>query len=180
MQVVRPDGRISLQLVGEVEAKGLTPTQLTDNLKELYGAHLRYPEVTVILREIRQRRVYVSGAVQRPGLVELPGELTLFEAIAEAGGFDLRTAETGSVLVVRHDDSGKRVGYKVNLKPMLKGEMSDPFYLQPQDIIYVPRTAITDVNQFIDQYINQVIPRTGFFYSAPVGNGTMGIDTSSR
>lgn len=177
-QAVRPDGKIALQLVGEVTAQGKTPAELRDELKTLYAPQLKNPEVTVIVKALVDRRVYVGGEVKKPGLVPLPGRLTALEAIMEAGGFDPRTACPSSVVIIRHKD-GKRYGGIINYEEALKAKEGKPFYLEPNDIVYVPRTMIAKVNQWIDQYINKIVPRTGFTWFYPLGAGTIGMDTTT-
>ena len=175
-QRVRPDGKIQLQLVGEVEVAGKTPGELREELLGLYGIHLKDPELAVIVRSTHKQRIYVGGSVKTPGIIEMPAQLTLLEAVIEAGGFDPEVAELENVVIIRHKD-GKRNGYSIDLTSMLEGNQEiQPFYLQPQDIIYVPRTRIVKLNQWIEQYINRSIPNTaGFFYTTPVGDGTIGI-----
>ena len=161
-QVVRPDGKISLQLIGEVTAQGKTPGQLKDELLQLYAPHLKDPEIVVLVRSLYDRRVFVGGQVLKPGVVEMPAEMTVTEAIMQAGGFDWRAAEPGSVLVIRH--GGHRwKGYKVNLKPTMEGTATDCFFLQPKDIVHVPRTKITKADQWIEQHINKLIPSVFYF-----------------
>jgi len=178
-QMVRPDGKIELQLVGEVDVQGKTPAEFRGELLKLYKPHLNDPEVTVIVRSFRNRRVFVGGQVMTPGIVEMPGKLTVLEAIMQAGGFDMREAEVRNIVVIRHRDS-QRYGYSLNLKPALTGDETQAFFLQPQDIVYVPRTEIAKVGQWIDQHINQLIPRTGFIYMRTVGESTIGVNTASR
>lgn len=178
-QTVRPDGKIVLQLVGEVEAQGMTPAGLRNELLRLYAPHLKDPEVAVIVRSFQNRRVFVSGQVMTPGIVEMPGKITVLEAIMQAGGFDMREAEVRNVIVIRHKED-QRYGYSLNLKPMMTGGEIQPFFLEPQDIVYVPRTEIAKANQWIDQHINKLIPQSGFFFSRQSGRTTIGMDTSVR
>jgi protein involved in polysaccharide export with SLBB domain len=176
---VRPDGKIALQLVGEVEAEGITPAGLRNELLRLYAPYLKDPEIAVIVRSLFNRRVFVGGQVMTPSIVEMPGKLTVLEAVMQAGGFDMREAEVRNVVVIRHKE-GQRYGYSLNLKSALTGGETQPFFLEPQDVVYVPRTEIAKVGQWVDQHINKLIPRTGFTYSRSVGKSTIGIDTSSR
>lgn len=178
-QVIRPDGKITLQLVGEVMVQGKTPAQLRDELKVRYAPELRTPEIAVIVRTLYDRRVYVGGEVKNPGLVAMPGPLTALEAVIQVGGFDLRTANLKKVIVIRHKN-GNRYGAALDLTAALKGEEFQPFYLEPRDIVYVPRTKIAKVNLWIDQYINKLVPRTGFIFSYPMGSGTVILDTSTE
>ena len=76
-------------------------------------------------------------------------------------------------ILFRHKD-GKRYGCALDFRDALAGKEFLSFYLEPQDIVYVPRTKISQVNLWIDQYINQMIPRVGFTYSTPVGSATIG------
>ena len=174
LQTVRPDGKIALQLIGEVEAEGKSPAKLRDELKDLYTPHLKTPEIAVIIRSFYDRRVYVGGQVMEPGIVEMPGTMTLLEAIMQAGGFDIREAEVRNVVVIRHRN-GQRYGQSIDLKSALTGEEVQPFYLEPKDIVYVPQTTIAKVDQWIDQHINKIIPDTGFNFRRTMGDTTIGM-----
>lgn len=178
-QTVRPDGKIVLQLVGEVMVQGKMPAELRDELVKLYTPELKKPEVAVIVRSLYERKVYVGGEVKAPGLIQIPGRLTALEAIMQAGGFDRRTAKLSNVVIIRHKN-GKRYGCALDFKNVIKGaEEVQPFLLEPGDIVYVPRTTIVQLNQWIDQYINRMIPRTGFTYSYFGANHVLGMDTST-
>jgi protein involved in polysaccharide export with SLBB domain len=166
-QVVRPDGKISLQLIGEVTAQGKTPGQLKDELLQLYAQHLKDPQILVLVRSLYDRRVFVGGQVFNPGVVEMPAEMTVTEAIMQAGGFDMRQAEVESVLVIRHEGHRWK-GYKVNLRPTIEGTGTECFFLQPKDIVHVPRTEIAKTGQWVEQHINRLIPRVPFYFNAPV------------
>jgi protein involved in polysaccharide export with SLBB domain len=174
LQTVRPDGKIALQLIGEVEVEGKSPTELRSELTELYSRHLKTPEIAVMVRSFYTRRVYVGGQVMAPGIVEMPGTMTLLEAIMQAGGFNVREAEVRNVVVIRHIN-GQRYGQSINLKPALSGDEVPPFYLAPKDIVYVPRTAIAKVDQWVDQHINKIIPDTGFNFRRTMGKTTIGM-----
>ena len=176
-QTARPDGKITLQLIGDVDIRGKTPIELRDELVRLYTSHLKTPEVTVIVRSLNDQRVYVGGEVKDPSLIAMSGRLTVLEAIMQAGGFNLGTAILSDVVVIRQKD-GNYYGTVLDLKKVLEGETSSMFYLAPRDIVYVPRATIADLNQWIDQYINRMIPQLGVTYSWPAGAGTVTIDTS--
>jgi protein involved in polysaccharide export with SLBB domain len=174
---VRPDGKIQMQLVGEVNVEGKSPQELQKELMELYTPHLKHPDVAVITRKLFQDKVYVGGEVNAPGKVDIPGSMTALEAIMHAGGFNMKKANVKNVVIIRHKD-GQRYGHCLDLRASLKGEIERPFYLEPYDVVFVPRTTITKVNQWIDQYINRIIPQTGFNYSYTSGKNTTGIFTS--
>jgi len=179
VQTVRPDGRITLQLVGDVMAHGRTPADLQKELRTRYGRLLEKPEVTVIVRTLNSRVVYVGGAVQQSGRLSMPGRLTVLSAILQAGGLDDANADPSEVLVVRHTD-GKRIVTSLDLRAALKGDEYNTFYLEPQDIVLVPRSTVVGINQWIDQYINRMVPGVGFTYSkrSVSGRSTVGVDMS--
>ena len=109
MQTIRPDGKIEMQFVGEVAAAGKTPAELREELKQLFGQHLKYPQLAVFVRTWNENRVYVGGEVTKPGMIAMPGRLTALEAVMEAGGFKPETAGTSNIVVIRQRD-GKYQG----------------------------------------------------------------------
>lgn len=169
-QVIRPDGKLELLLLGEVDAAGKTPSRLRDELIKRYSEHLAHPELAVITRLSYDRRIYVGGAVNEPGELQLPGRLTAMEAIMQAGGFDFPSAEISNVLVIRLQD-GKRRNYALNFNETFAG-IDTLFPLEPRDIVYVPKTKIASVADWVDQNLWRIIPRfsTGYFWSTDVGD----------
>jgi polysaccharide biosynthesis/export protein len=135
-QRVRTDGRLTLSMVGEVVAAGLTPSELEKKLLELYASELVSKEVTVTVIS-STFTVFVSGAVLKPGKIVSDHPISALEAIMEAGGFDSTRANMEAVRVVRIQD-GATKNYVVNLKIALEGGRSEPFYLKRSDIVYVP------------------------------------------
>lgn len=179
-QKIRPDGKIALQLIGEVVAAGKTSEELRRELVERYSSRLKRPEITLLVRRADISKVYVSGEVKKPGVVEMPGRLTVMDAIMEVGGFKMETAELSTVVIIRNRD-GKHYGSLYDAEEVVAGKLSEPFYLQPMDIVYVPRTKVVQVNQLIDQYINKMVPQIDVFFSYPFGPakaGRIGVDTS--
>lgn len=182
LQHIRPDGKITLQLLGDVKAAGLTPAQLQTHLEEQFEGLVEKPSVAVIARELVHRNVYVSGAVFQPGLQPMPGHTTALQAIMTAGGFDMTKADTSEILIIRHENGSRKL-FLLDFKDMLSGkEKHQSFYLHAQDIVYVPRTGIVKTAQWIDQYITQMIPKTGFslFYDTGSNNSVIGVDTTSK
>lgn len=177
-QRIRQDGKIELQFVGEVAAAGQTPTQLRDELQKLFGQHLKYPQLAVFVRTADDNRVFVGGEVNEPGVIEMPGKLTALEAIMAAGGFNMETAGTGNIVVIRQRD-GKYEGQTLDLDKMLAGNSAAAYYLEPRDIVFVPQSTIVKVGQWIDQNINQIIPDVGFTLGRTSASGrtTWGYDT---
>ena len=178
-QVVRPDGKISLQLIGEVDVQGKTPAELREELVQFYKTQLRRPEVAVIVRSLQNRRVYVGGEVKTPSLIPMPARLTALEAIMQVGGFNMATAELSNVIIIR-EHNGKFEGRALDFKQVLEGKPAPTFTLEPRDIVYVPRTKIVELNQWVDQYITRMIPNVGvtWLYDTSSGASTIGISGS--
>jgi protein involved in polysaccharide export with SLBB domain len=156
--MVRPDGRISMQLVKEIMAAGMTPAQLTSLLTVKYGKELQQPELTVIVRSFNSQRVYVDGEVNKPGLVPLVAPTTLLQAVAQAGGMK-ETARTDEVILIRRGADNRVVTTMLNLEKALDGtDVAQDIPLIPFDILYVPRSHISNVNVWVDQYMRRMIP----------------------
>lgn len=160
--IVRPDGMISLQLIGDVQAAGLTPTALAGNVTQKYTAELANPKVSVIVRQFAGQVVYVGGEVGKEGIVPLTGGLTLFQAIQVAGGF-LDTAHEKQVILIRKGADGRPTGAAIDLRPVLKGEQpQDDVLLQPFDVVFVPKSKIADIDVVVDQYMRRMLPPIPF------------------
>jgi len=180
-QIVRPDGFMTLQLLGDVQAQGKTPAELHRELLKRYAAHLKNPNITVMIRRVNDSRVWVGGEVKRPGPVQMTSRLTVLEAIMDVGGGTRPMADLKNVLVVRQRE-GKSYGCLVDIKEVLKGKESEIFLLQPRDVVYVPPTAITKADDWVDQYINKLIPQAKGLFIYPIGPGgagSVGIDTTT-
>jgi len=132
---VRIDGKISLPLVDEVQAAGLTPPQLQDLLVQRLKEFIDNPVVTVIVLESNSFKVYVSGEVRNPGVHRIRSETTLLQIIPMAGGFT-EWASTKKILVIRNEN-GKERRITVNYKDMVSGKIPG-FVLKPGDTIIVP------------------------------------------
>ena len=133
---IRRDGKINLSLVGEVQAAGLTPDDLQKKLVDLYASQLSSKEITVQVQS-SAFPVYITGAVVKPGKIMSDHPITVLEAVMEAGGPNYDTANLKAVHVDRYEN-GKMRHFVVNLKAMLVGTDTIPFYLKPADIVYVP------------------------------------------
>ncbi len=132
---IRPDGKITLPLVGDVAAAGRTPVALRDAITTSLKEYITNPVVTVIVVEFEPQSISVMGEVERPGPVPLKGKLSVLEALAVAGGFK-DFANTKNITIRRSTPSGVQV-IKFNYREAVKGE-SKPVYLQPGDIVIVP------------------------------------------
>ena len=155
---VRPDGRISLQLVQELTVVGMTPSQLTEKLTKAYSAELAKPSITVIVKAFNAQRVFVDGEVNKAGLVAMIGPMTVLQSIAQGGGLK-DTARTNEVIVVRRVAENKVASLVVNLDYAIDGtDMRQDILLQPNDIVFVPKTSIANVDVWVDQYIRRLLP----------------------
>jgi polysaccharide biosynthesis/export protein len=135
-QQVRRDGRITLSLVGEVLAAGSTPTDLEKDLLQRYSTQILSKEVNVTVVS-SSFPIFVSGAVVRPGKIEPDHPITALEAVMEAGGFDGAKANMSAVEVIRQEPGGTK-NFTLNLRAILDGKSTVPFYLKPADIVFVP------------------------------------------
>ena len=133
---IRLDGKIALPLVGDVQAAGLTPDQLQQNLVKLYAPQISSSDVTVAIQS-SSFPIYVTGCVLSPGRILSNQPLTALEAIMEAGGFDYSRANLRHVHIIRRENDSSQ-SYVLNLNAVLKGGDKDDFFLQPNDIVYVP------------------------------------------
>jgi polysaccharide export outer membrane protein len=134
---VRPDGKISLPLLNDVQAAGLTPMQLQQQITEKLRKFLTEPQVTVIVTEINSRRVYIMGEVNRPGMVSLLPQMTILQLVTAAGGFT-QFANTSKIRLVRNEN-GKQTTYTFNYKELMRGERPEQdLLLKPGDSVVVP------------------------------------------
>jgi len=163
---VRPDGRITLQLVHDVMAAGLTSAELTTILTDRYSTEIKKPEIAVIVRSFSAQRVYIDGEVNTPGMLDLIKPLTVLQSISLAGGLK-DTARTGEVIVIRRQTENKLQIIPVNLEMAINGtDLRQDVFLTPYDIVFVPKSPIANLNQWVDQYVHKIIPiRFGVGYS---------------
>lgn len=135
---VRPDGKISLPLVGDVQAAGMTPTELQNELEARFTKYLTNPEVSVIVAEIRSQRVNVLGQVLRPGTYALIPPMNVIDAVATAGGLR-EFAKPNKIYVLRTLPTGQVERIKVEYNNLLKGKRgSEDVLLQTRDTVVVP------------------------------------------
>jgi len=135
---VRPDGKISLPLVGQIQASGLTPLQLQADLTRRLKEYIENPEVTVIVTDPRSHQFNVVGEVVRPGSYPLSQSMTVLDAVAQAGGFKDFAKET-KIYVLRPMPGGIRVRIPFNYKQVIKGkDLQENVSLKPGDTIVVP------------------------------------------
>jgi polysaccharide biosynthesis/export protein len=135
--VVRPDGKISLPLLNEVHAAGLTPEQLRERVMQEANRYVEDPNATIVVKEINSRRVFITGMVHKPGPYSLTSPMTVIQLIALAGGLQ-EYAKEKNIAVMREED-GKQVRYRVNYRDLVAGRnLRQNIDLRPGDTVIVP------------------------------------------
>jgi len=130
---VRPDGKITMPLVGDLQAEGLTPERLSAQLKDALSAYINAPEVSVSVNQINSKKFFIAGQVNRPGQYPLVVSMTVFEALNAAGGFR-DFANTKKIVVIRGNER-----IKFNYEEIRKGKnLSQNIELKNGDTISVP------------------------------------------
>jgi polysaccharide export outer membrane protein len=134
---VRPDGKISLPLLNDLQAAGLTPAQLASEIKESLNKYMTNPQVTVIVSQVNSQRVYILGEVTRAGAYVLLRDMTVLQALSNAGGFT-PFANVKNIYVLRHQ-SGKQERLFFNYKEVISGKRTEQnVELKAGDTIIVP------------------------------------------
>ena len=171
--VVGPDGYVSLRVAGRVAAQNLSPAQLQVAIQQAASTYLRDPIVTVSVADAKSARVMVGGSVQKPGVYPLPPRATPMEAVLLAGGL-LPEARMDQVVVLRAAPNGGPAMLRtVDLRRFVSEGTADAhFALESEDIVFVPRSKIAELDLWIDENINKLLPfnrDVGFSYSAGSG-----------
>ena len=163
---VGPDGRFTLPLIGEVRAEGRTVADLTAELDSRFSRDLRSPRVQVAIRNYASQRVFVGGEVSKPGVYTLQGRIGLLEAIimANANG-TMDTGRMNQVVLIRRSKDGEPMMRTVDLTNFIRGSAND-VPLQSSDVVFVPKSTIAELNQFMEQFVTRMIPfQRSFIYT---------------
>lgn len=158
--VVRMDGKVSMPFAEEVHVAGLTVAEVDAALTRRVGAHLRDPELTVVVATTARSLVFVGGEVARAGQVPLVPGMTAFQALTAVGGMAPSGARD-SVMLVRADGPGKRIVRRLSLDET--NMFTHDYVLAPFDILFVPTTSVADVGLFVSSHVNAIIPRAASF-----------------
>jgi polysaccharide biosynthesis/export protein len=135
--VVRPDGKIALELLNEVQAAGLTPEQLREAVLAEAKKYMEDPSVAVIVKQINSRKVFITGMVEKPGVYPVASSMTVLQLISVAGGLK-EFAKKKEIVVMRHD-KGTPLAYPFNYDDILKGRrLAQNIVLKPGDTVVVP------------------------------------------
>jgi len=157
--IVRSDGMATLPLIGDVPVGGLSVSQAHAVIVDRMAAHLVDPQVMISLKSTRDREIYVSGEVRNPGNISYQDELTVLDALIKAGGPLKASADLENVILVRTDEGGERLAWRMDFSDLLT-TASPPraVNLLPGDIVLVPNTTIDRANIAIEKYITRMIP----------------------
>jgi polysaccharide export outer membrane protein len=135
--VVRPDGKISLPLLNDVQAAGLTPEQMRAQIEKSAQKYIEDPNASVVVKEIHSRKVFITGNVAKPGTFPLTGEMNVLQLIALGGGL-LEYADSKNIVVMR-TENGAPQQYKFNYNDVIKGkQVQQNVLLKPGDTVVVP------------------------------------------
>ena len=155
--LVRPDGMVNLPYVGEVRASGKSTVEMDSTLARLYSRVYVNARITTSLSQIAGNLVYVLGEVQRPGSYPMQPNSTILGMVAQAGGFT-KEAASGDIVVVRRAGPTTLGVKQINLKAFLQHRRGSPdIMLRRSDIVFVNRTAIADINNFVEQVFKPIM-----------------------
>ena len=135
--LVRPDGNITLPLLNDIQAAGLTPEQLRERILAEARRYIEDPSPTVVVKEINSRRVFITGLVEKPGPYPISGPTTVLQLIAIAGG--LKEFADGRNILVMRSENGRQVFYSFDYRELLKRKnLRQNIELKPGDTVVVP------------------------------------------
>jgi polysaccharide export outer membrane protein len=155
---VAPDGRITLPVVGALQAGSLSATELRRAIEARYATELVDPSLTVTLTTIGSQKIFVGGEVERPGVVDLPGEIDPLQAIIMAGGWTDDGRGT-HVIIMRRAPGGQLMTRVVDVRNGLaRQELYDIGPMRRFDVVWVTRKAIADENLFVRQFVREALP----------------------
>ena len=157
---IRPDGHISLELIGDVLVEGKTVEEIRQEITERIGAFILRPEVTVDLEQSNSRRFYVLGQVRRPGVFPLVGNVTAIEALGQAGDSTFLASLNSSHLTRGTGEGAKN--FRLRFDDIReRGDLTTNYELKPGDVIYVPPTALARVGFVIHSILFPFFPILG-------------------
>ncbi|MDD4182374.1 MAG: polysaccharide export protein [Candidatus Omnitrophica bacterium] len=163
--VVRPDGKISFPLIGDVQAAGKTIEQLREEIVGKIKLYIKVPQVSINILEFGGKKAVVLGDVEDEGVIRFNTPTTVLEAIALAGGFDKIKANMDRIYVIRDARSEHPMVIMVNANDALKGGyVQENVLVRSGDIVYATRAMSADFNQFMDQVFGKVIAYAEAYY----------------
>ncbi len=172
--IVRSDGKISLPVINEINAEGLTPLELSNNIQSMYSQLIPGLVVSVGVKKEESKKILVLGEVNRSGVYTLTSLSSPLEAISLAGGYN-NFAYLKEILVIRRIEDNKSVSILVNVEEMLsKQNSSVRFHLQPYDIVFVPKKPVVKISVALKQIYDLIPPFVGLGFSYNLNPGQEG------
>lgn len=160
---VTPSGTISVPSGVELVAVGRTVGELKSAIEEAMVGFLREPAASVVVQTIAKKPIFVIGEVERPGVVDTPWTLSISMVLAEAGGLK-SSGKPSSVMVVRSFGLNEPMAFRVDVSKVLSGrDLSQDVQLQAYDVVYVPKSVIGQIDEFVDLFFDQIAPAQLFY-----------------
>ena len=177
---VQPDGRISLPLIQPVMVADRTVAQAETSLSEAYASQLLRPEVNIAVKTSTPLKVFVGGEVDKSGVYDMPGAIDALQAVIMAGGFKT-SARRDQVVIIRRGPDGRAMMRTADLrKGVFDPGRTEGVPLRRFDVIYVPRTSVSEAGLFVQQYVRDLLPGSlGFSYLINQTAGTTVATTAS-
>lgn len=161
--IVRPDGMITAPGVGDVPSLGRRPEEVAADIEAFYSRTLRDPTTTLNVVAFGERRAYVVGEVYKPGAIDLEQRMTLTQALATTGS-PTRAAKLGTVILLRRKSENTANAYRLDLRGVLEGKsLAADVVLQPDDVVYVPPSLISNIENFVHMTFEGLIPIPDLF-----------------
>jgi polysaccharide export outer membrane protein len=155
---VQPDGRITLPLIPPVMAADRSVVEIQGALSQAYASQLLRPQVEVSVKQAAPLKIFVGGEVKNPGVYDMPGDINALQGVILGGGFT-PIARRQQVVVIRRGVDGRPMMRTVDLRGAVNhAGGADLVPLRRFDIVYVPRSAVGEVDLFVDQYLRQTLP----------------------
>ncbi|MCD4690064.1 polysaccharide biosynthesis/export family protein [bacterium] len=160
---ITPAGTVSVPLAGEVAVVGRTVVEVAADIELLMAPYLFDPTVAIVVTAVAEQPIFVIGEVERPGRILSAGEMTVTRALAEAGGM-LSTGRSSSVMVIRTTGVAEPEAHRVDITRILSGrDMSGDMVLAPNDVVYVPKSVIGQIGEFVDLFFDNIAPAQIFY-----------------
>lgn len=170
--IVRPDGKLSFPLIGDIEAQGRTLTEIDSEVTKKLAEYVVSPQVSVTVKEFAGEKVIILGEVGKPGVYKFFGKASFLDMIAEAGGLT-KDASRGNALVIRgelKEGTEKSEVILLDVNEILNGNLRHNIVVYPRDIIYVSAKPIADVARYLRDYVSPVL---GNLINAKILNDAM-------
>lgn len=155
--VVQPDGRVALPLIAPVMAADRTIAELESSITQAYSSQLLRPQAQVSIKATAPLKVFVGGEVGNPGAYDMAGDGDALRAVIQAGGFKT-SAKRNSVVIIRRGPNGRAMLRTADLLSGMTNGRADVVPLRRFDVVYVPRSGVSEAGLFMQQYFRELLP----------------------